>query len=105
MQNYNYQRNYYAFVNGLDGARNYAIMPNQTMMLMDNDNPVCFMKSADSTGKTSLKCFKLVEISEKELEKEKIDPETKQLKEEITALNVKIDELIKSLGKEVKADA
>ena len=101
---YSYQRNYYAFVNGLDGARNYSILPNQTMMLMDNDNPVCFMKSADATGKTSLKCFKLVEVAEKELEKEKIDPQTKELREEITAINVKIDELIKSLGKDGKKD-
>ena len=101
----NYQRNYYAFVNGLDGAKNYPIIPNQTMMLMDNDSPVCFMKSADVVGKTSLKCFKLVEIEEKELIKTPISSEdTQTLKEEITSINKRIDDLIKLIKKENKKE-
>ena len=103
----NFQRNYYAFVNGLEGAKSYPIIPNQSLMLMDSENPVCYMKSADNTGKPSLKCYKLVEISEEELTKKPVDPETQALRDEISIMNKRIDELVKLMEKknEVKADA
>lgn len=93
MQNYNYPRNFYAFVNGVDGAKNYPIMPNQSLMLMDTNHPVCYMKVADGSGKPSLKCFKLVETSEDELILEQ-NPDKKEFKDEISSLNAKIDDLI-----------
>ena len=96
----NYQRNYYTFVNGLDGAKSYPIMPNQTLMLMDSENPVCYMKAADNTGKPSLKCYKLVEIPERELIKSTLDPETQALKDDLSNLNKRIDELFKLLKNE-----
>ena len=98
----NYQRNYYAFVNGLEGAKNYPIMPGQTMMLMDNDNRVCFMKSADAVGKTSLKGFKLVEIPEKELIKPAVSEDAKTIKDDIANINKRIDDLVKLIEKENK---
>lgn len=103
----NFQRNYYTFVNGLEGAKSYPIIPNQSLMLMDSENPVCYMKSADNTGKPSLKCYKLVEISEEELTKKPVDPETQALRDEISIMNKRIDELVKLMEKnnEVKADA
>jgi len=105
--NVNFQRNYYTFVNGLEGAKSYPIMPNQSLMLMDSENPVCYMKSADNTGKPSLKCYKLVEISEEELSKKPIDPETQALRDEISTMNKRIDDLVKLMERknEVKADA
>lgn len=90
-----YQRNYYAFVSGLDGAKSYPIMPNQSLMLMDSENPVCYMKSADNTGKPSLKCYKLVEISEQELLVKPLDPTTQALKDDISSINKRIDDLVK----------
>ena len=106
----NYQRNYYTFVNGLDGAKAYPIMPNQSLMLMDSENPVCYMKSADNTGKPTLKCYKLVEIPEKELIKVPVDPNTEALKNEISSINKRLDDLFsiikpKEETKEVKLDA
>lgn len=103
----NFQRNYYAFVNGLEGAKSYPIIPNQSLMLMDSENPVCYMKSADNTGKPSLKCYKLVEISEEELTKKPVDPETQALRDEISIMNKRIDELVKLMEKnnEVKTNA
>lgn len=103
-QTFNYQRNYYAFVNGLEGAKSYPIMPGQTIMLMDNDSPVCFMKTADTLGKTNLKCFKLIEIEEQELIKTPINKETQELKDEITNINKRIEDLI-SLVKGTKDNA
>lgn len=98
---YNYPRNYYAFVNGLDGAKNYPIVPNQSLMLMDTENPVCYMKTADVSGKPSLKCYKLVEIQETELIK---TPASDEIKTEILNLNKRIDELV-TLVKGDKQDA
>ena len=102
--NQDYQRNYYTFVNGLEGAKSYPIMPNQSLMLMDSENPVCYMKSADNTGKPSLKCYKLVETTEQELSVKPVDPATQELKDSISAINKRIDDIIKLMeDKNVKS--
>jgi len=61
------QQNVYAFVSGLEGAKQYTIPANQSILLMDNAQPVCYLKQANALGQTSLKCFKLVEVSEDKL--------------------------------------
>lgn len=97
----NYSRNTYAFVNGLEGAKAYPMSPNQMILLMDSDSPVCFKKQSDNTGKATLQCFKLEEITEEELKG--IIPNNNN--EEIQALSKRMDELtemIKSLKKESK---
>jgi len=73
-------QNTYAFVNGLDGARAYNVPINQSILLMDNAQPVCYLKQANALGQTSLKCFKLVEVKEDDLSKPaqpKVDYATK----------------------------
>lgn len=98
---YNTTRNTYAFVNGLEGAKAYPMSPNQMVLLMDSDSPVCFKKQSDNTGKATLQCFKLVEMSEDEMRG--IIPNNNN--EEIQALSKRMDELtemIKSLKKESK---
>ena len=97
----NYARNYYAFVNGLEGAKNYPIVANQSLMLMDAENPVCYMKTADLSGKPSLKCFKLVEIDEKELLK-KTNPDNEEIKTRLDSMSGRIDELYELLKGEHK---
>mgnify|MGYP007012508842 CR=1 FL=1 len=59
--------NQYVFVNGIDGAKAFQMLPNQTILLMDNDNPYVYMKSANQLGQTSIRYFKLMETSEQEL--------------------------------------
>lgn len=61
------QTNTYAFVNGIEGAKSYPMGPNQTVMLMDSDNPIAYMKQSNAMGQATLKYFKLVETSEAEL--------------------------------------
>lgn len=111
MQNYNpYQYNYnnynqpqqlkqYAFVNGIEGAKAFQMASNQTMMLMDSDKPVVFMKTTDSLGKASLRYFNLTEIDEAEAAKQYLPQPIPEyaLKSDIEALNEKIDTLISSL--------
>ena len=61
------QTNTYAFVNGLEGAKNYIVPVNQSILLMDSDQPVCYMKSTNALGQATLRCFKLVEVKQEEL--------------------------------------
>lgn len=86
-------QNTYVFVSGLDGAKQYPIQANQSMLLMDNAQPVCYLKQANAMGQTTLKCFKLVEVNESDLvtpTQPKVEYATKA---DIDALNKRIDEL------------
>lgn len=95
--NYYPQRNYYVFVNGVEGAKSYPIAPNQTMLLMDNNSPMCFMKTTNGLGQSTLRYFKLVEVNEQDVVKTPEDPQ-------IALLTKKVDELYKLLEKEGKKD-
>lgn len=64
------QQNTYAFVNGIEGAKSYILQPNQTVLLMDSERPVCYMKQSNGLGQSTLRYFKLVEVSESELKGE-----------------------------------
>lgn len=59
-------QNVYAFVNGLEGAKSYQVPANQTVLLMDSEQPVCYMKTANALGQGTLRYFKLTEVSEDE---------------------------------------
>ena len=103
------QLNQYAFVNGIEGAKSYQVMPNQTMLLMDSDNPICYMKQADNLGKSILRYFKLEEIDESKT-RELIETKPKEnvieyaLKSDIETTNKKIEELSKLIKKMVKSE-
>lgn len=58
------QQNIYAFVNGLEGAKSYQVPANQTALLMDSEQPVCYMKTANALGQGTLRYFKLEEVDE-----------------------------------------
>lgn len=49
-------------VNGINGAKEHIVQPNQTAWLMDNNDSVFFVKTADNLGVTTLKCYKFFEI-------------------------------------------
>lgn len=101
MQNYNYPYNQYAFVNGIEGAKAYQVMPSQTIMLMDSDRPIVFMKTSDNLGKASLRYFNLVEMSEEEAAKAYLPKPAPEyaLKDDFEALNKRIDNLIELMEK------
>ena len=45
------------WVQGLAGAKSYLLAPGQTAMLMDSENPVFYIKSADQSGMPTLRAF------------------------------------------------
>ena len=96
------QMNQYAFVNGIEGAKAYQVMPNQTMMLMDNDNPICYMKKSNSMGQSTLRYFKLVEVSEQELRGQVQTQQDYALKSDFDALSKKVEDLISYISKNQK---
>lgn len=61
------QMNQYAFVNGVEGAKSFIMQPNQTVLLMDSENPVCYMKQSNGLGQSTLRYFKLTEITEQDV--------------------------------------
>ena len=91
----NYQLNQYAVVNGLEGAKSYNLMPNQSMLLMDGSNPYIYMKTTNQLGQATIRCFKLVEEKIEDIE---VSNSPYATKNDLNILNSKIDELLKQLG-------
>lgn len=89
----------YYFVNSIEEAKSFYMTPNQSIMLMDSHLPVCYLKQTNLQGQSTLKSFKLVEISENEIAKmnEPKPSEVYASKEDINNLNSRLDELVKSL--------
>lgn len=46
-----------AQVNGLEGAKTYVVLPNQTFFLFDSNNNSLYVKSVDNQGKCNLDIY------------------------------------------------
>lgn len=46
-----------AQVNGLEGAKTYVVLPNQTFFLFDSNNGSLYVKSVDNQGKCNLDIY------------------------------------------------
>lgn len=104
--NYPYQTNgnYYYFVSGVEGAKTFQMSANQTVMLMDSDHPVCYMKTTNSLGQPTLRFFKLEEVDENTI-RALATPMMQNSKDFVTKddfnkLNDKITELISKMEKQ-----
>lgn len=94
--NNNFQRpipNQYVFVNGVDGAKAYQVPAGQSIMLMDNDSTLVFMKTANQLGQTSIRYFKLGEITEDEAKG--INNINYVSRSEFDEIKTKLDKLLK----------
>lgn len=63
-QQQNTQLNVFAYVNGLEGAKAFFVPPNGRVLLMDSDNPVFYMKTANAMGQTTIRPYRFEEIQE-----------------------------------------
>ena len=92
--NYLPQRaNQYFFVNGVEGAKAYQVPAGNTVMLMDNDSTLVFMKTANQLGQTSIRYFKLGEITEDEAKG--INNINYVSRSEFDEIKTKLDKLLK----------
>lgn len=66
--------NYYEsikWVQGINGAKSYQLMPNSNVVLMDSENEnVFYIKSSDNLGMCKIRTFKYEEVIEQEKPKE-----------------------------------
>lgn len=54
--------NQYAYVNGIEGAKAYLMSPNQTMLLMDSDQPIFYLKTSNYLGQANIRIFEFKEV-------------------------------------------
>ena len=98
--NTNTNQQLFYWVNGIEGAKAYQMQPNQSIMLMDSDEPIVYKKESNNYGQATIQAFRLVPIQE----------ETKSnqeyvLKADFESLNKKVEELMSALKKdEVKGE-
>ena len=58
------QNNNIIFVQGEVGAKSFQLQPNQSVMLLDNDDSKFYIKTTYSTGMSTLKTYRFEEIKE-----------------------------------------
>lgn len=98
------------WVNSIEGAKAFQIMPNQTVMLMDSENPILYMKQSNGMGQASLKYYKLTEVSESEIKGQSQNQQFNQqnnefvLKSEFESLIKRFDDLEAHLKKDINDD-
>ena len=57
------------WVQGIEGAKSYQLMPNSNVVLMDSENDgIFYIKSSDNVGMCIVRTFKYEEIQEKSKE-------------------------------------
>ena len=69
VQPQNTQLNVFAYVNGLEGAKAFFVPPNGRVLLMDSDNPVFYIKTANAMGQTTIRPYRFEEIQEQPTKK------------------------------------
>lgn len=58
----NANNNMFFNVNGYEGALQFSCLPNQTVLLLDTQNPYLYMKQANQMGQATIKTFMLKEM-------------------------------------------
>jgi hypothetical protein len=82
----------YTFVNGYKGALEYVMPANSTLILMDNNEPVFYLKSTNAMGQATMKKYKFEEVVETPMPNSNNQYVTI---EQFNALNEKLDALLK----------
>lgn len=63
-QNQPKQYNQFAYVNGIEGAKAFPMAPDSKMLLMDQNEPVFYMKVSNMLGQSSITAYSFQEITE-----------------------------------------
>ena len=91
------------YVNGMAGARDHIVQPGQTAWMMDNNDPVIYVKAVDNLGSATLRAFALQEIQPGAAPAQ--EPQTQQItqdmfatREDIQRVEAKVDKLINDFG-------
>ena len=102
------------WVQGIEAAKAFMILPNTTVLLMDSDSSKFYLKSADASGMPLLRIFEYSEITQNAprtaSEAPSVDLSTFATKAEFEAFRDEINGLLKNVSrrrteKEVEPDA
>lgn len=85
-------------VSGYQGAKDHIVQPNATAWMMDNNEPVFYVKSADNLGTTTFKAYRFEEIAEpgQPMQTPQIDMSKYVQRDEFESLKEQIDKLTAS---------
>ena len=81
-------------VKGIAGARAFVIPPSSSVVLMDTDSSVFYVKTTDANGLETVKAY---EFTEKETDTQEFDAGKFVLKSDFDKLSEKVDEFMKSI--------
>ena len=81
------------YVNGIDDVKNRQLPFNSNFAFFDNDNPVLYRKTVDSTGKMTVEAFDIIPHEEEPKTEPKIDMSQYVLKSDFEALKREIERL------------
>lgn len=86
------------YVNGWDGARNQIVQPGQTAWMMDNNDPVIYIKAVDNMGSANLRAFKLAEIDQQSANQTPAEGQKYAMAADMTMANERIGRLENALN-------
>jgi len=64
------------FVNGIEGAKSFAVAPNRTAILMDTENAACYIKTANGIGQCFIDFYALSKTTEEGIRAQRQKAET-----------------------------
>lgn len=87
-------------VNGIAGARDHIVQPGQTAWMMDNNEPIFYVKDVDNMGRANLRTFRFEEIhpGEQQPQTPQIDMSNFATKEDIAKLESQLQKIMADFG-------
>ena len=97
------------WVQGIEAAKSYMVAPNNTVLLMDSENPRFYLKTSDASGMPMpLRVFEYTEIvqngANKAVDSPAVDLSSYATKAELDAFRDEIQAILKNVSKPVKKE-
>lgn len=80
-------------VTGIEGARAFNIAPNSSVLLLDGENPVMYLKTSDSIGMQKITVYSLAEVHNNPVPVKEDKPVEYVTKEAFDALQARVQVL------------
>lgn len=96
-QRYGQQNNGIVWVQGIEGAKAYQLMPNSNVMLLDSENEgIFYIKLSDNVGMCTLRSFRYTEITNEQPKQTSVDLSAYVTKAELENAVKELKEIIQN---------
>ncbi len=96
-QRYTQQNNGIVWVQGIEGAKAYQLMPNSNAVLLDSENEgIFYIKLSDNVGMCSLRSFRYTEITNEQTKPQSVDLSAYVTKAELENAVKELKEIIQN---------